>query len=107
MLSTDRFGARFFGNLSNGTLDPGGLRFVALQVDRTNSAARVITDLENVTGVYSASMAGIQTGIGASGGSVPPAAQVLRMWQYTGAAAEISAAQIKTIGQTLGFTFGW
>lgn len=103
---SDRFVGRFFGVQSAQSVDPGGLRFIALQTDRTNSAARLVTDQANTTGTYSASISGINTVIG-SAGSVPPASQWLRMWQYRGAAAEISAAQIKTIGQTLGFTFGW
>lgn len=103
---SDRLVGRFAGAQSAQVVDPGGLRFVALQSDRTNAAARLVTDQANTTGTYNATIAGISTSIGSSG-NTPPAANWLRMWQYTGAAAEISAAQIKAIGQTLGFTFGW
>ena len=104
--TSDRLVGRFAGVQAAQVVDPGGTRFVALQVDRTNSAARLVTDQANTVGTYSATITGIQIGIGGAG-ATPPAAQWLRLWAYTGAAAEISAAQIKTIGQTLGFTFGW
>ena len=104
--TSDRLVGRFFGVQSAQVVDPGGTRFVALQVDRTNSAARLVTDQANTTGTYNAGITGVQIGIGGAG-ATPPASQWLRLWLYTGAAAELSAAQIKTIGQTLGFTFAW
>lgn len=104
--TSDRLVGRFFGVQAAQVVDPGGTRFVALQVDRTNSAARLVTDQANTTGTYNAGITGVQIGIGGAG-ATPPASKWLRLWLYTGAAAEISAAQIKAIGQTLGFTFGW
>jgi hypothetical protein len=104
--TSDRLVGRFFGVHAAQVVDPGGTRFVALQVDRTNSTARLVTDQANTLGTYNAGITGVQIGIGGAG-ATPPASQWLRLWLYTGAAAEISAAQIKAIGQTLGFTFGW
>lgn len=104
--TSDRLQGRFNGVAAAQTGDPGGLRFIAHQIDRTNSAARLVTDQANTTGTYNVAITGVGTGIGASGGT-PSASQYLRMWQYTGAAAELTAPQIKAIGQTLGFTFGW
>lgn len=104
--ASDRLVGRFAGVQSAQVVDPGGTRFVALQSDRTNAAARLVTDQANTTGTYNATIAGISTSIGSSG-NTPPAAQWIRLWQYSGTAAELSAAQIKAIGQTLGFSFGW
>lgn len=104
--TSDRLTGRFNGVAVAQTVDPGGFRFLAHQIDRTNAVARFITDQASSTGTYNVTITGVGTGIGASGGTPDPS-QYLRLWQYTGAAAEISAAQIKAIGQTLGVTFAW
>ena len=105
-LATDRFSGRWNAASTAQVVDPGGLRFIALQSDRTNSAARLVTDQANTTGSYSAGITGVGVSIGAAS-NTPPAASWMRMFQYTGAAAELSAVQIKAIGQALGFTFAW
>jgi hypothetical protein len=104
--TSDRLIGRFNGASVAQVVDPGGFRFLAHQIDRTNSVARFITDQASSVGTYNVAITGIGTGIGQSG-ATPSPTQYLRMWQYSGAAAEISAAQIKAIGQALGVTFAW
>ena len=104
--TSDRLTGRFNGVAVAQAVDPGGFRFLAHQIDRTNAVARLITDQASSVGTYNVAITGVGTGIGAAGGTPDPS-QYLRLWQYTGAAAEISAVQIKAIGQALGVTFAW
>lgn len=82
------------------------VRPVALKYDRANGVVKVYTDQEVVTGTYNATVADGNKGLGSSGiANVAALAAWGCMW--SGAAAELSDAQVKTRLQSLGITIPW
>jgi len=94
------------GSTVSGTSDPtGATRPIVIQADRTNLVARVFSDQEEIVGTVG-TYATIAFGIGSSGGN---AADIGYLYGalFSGAAAELSKAQIKTLLQTLGWGVLW
>lgn len=91
---------------ADGAANPvtGGVRPVAVLYDRTNSRAVLYTDQEKTVGTYSGT---VTDGIKGFGTGTAPAALMLWACLYTGAAAEISDAQVKSMLQALGWTIPW
>jgi hypothetical protein len=95
------------GSTVNGTSNPcgGTVRPFVMQADRTNLVARVCTDQDRITGTVG-TYATIAEGMGSSAGTSADCGYLYDV-TFTGAAAELSAAQIKTLLQTLNWTIPW
>ncbi len=83
--------------------------WVYFQHNRTAGTVKVFTDLEKFSGTYTLPASGTNALIGGSGGAAGPisAATYAYAAEFTGAAAEQSDAQVKTLLQTLGATIPW
>lgn len=81
-----------------------GIHPVIVQYDRTNSLARVLSDLEIVTGTYSTLVVDGNKGLGSNSSAN---VKCLYMAQWQSAAAELSQANIKSLLQVLGWTIPW
>lgn len=84
----------------------GGVRPIVLLFDRTNSRAMLYSDLEKITGTYSAGVTDGTKGIGMAGAS-PLAGDVLWMLTFAGANAEWSDANVKSFLTALGWSIPW
>ncbi len=96
------------GGTTAGASNPGtSVRPVIVQVNRSESRFSVITDQEVVTeGWTNPAGGGSLLGIGGMIGGVAPM-EILYAAFFSGAAAEKTTAQIKTLLQTLGWTVAW
>lgn len=83
----------------------GGVRFYVMKYNRTGSEAKLISEVERVTGTYSAAVADSTKGFPATTTVVPPPMDVLLGACFSGANAEWTDAEIKAVAQTLGWTF--
>lgn len=94
------------GVVVNGTTDATtvGIQPVVIQYDRTNSVANVYTLNDKIVGTYNASVVDGRKGIG---GATSPTGQAVYGALWSGAGAEMSAAQIKTLLQTLNWSPTW
>lgn len=94
------------GVVVNGTTDATtvGVQPIVIQYDRTNSVANVYTLNDKIVGTFSAGVVDGRKGIG---GATAPTGQAVYGAMWSGAGAEITAAQIKTLLQTLGWTITW
>lgn len=87
----------------------GRQTWIYFQHDRTAGTVKVFTDQEKFGGTYSLPASGINLCIGGSGGAAGPISGIGYAYgaQFTGTAAELSDAQVKTLLQTLGATIPW
>ena len=94
-------------NLSNSVANRQ--TWVYFQHNRTAGTVKVYTDQEKFSGTYSLPASGTNALLGGSGGAAGPisAATYAYAAEFTGAAAEHSDAQVKTLLQTLGATIPW
>lgn len=95
-------------NSNNGVVDlqAGGAHAIALLYDRTNARTAVYSEFEKVTGVYGAGV--VDGNKGFRGGVVAaPAMSILWGAVWTGANAELTDAQVKTLLQALNITIPW
>jgi hypothetical protein len=94
------------GSTVNGTQNPtAAVRPIIICVNRAANTAKVYSDQEKITGTQG-TYTGVSIGWGSSGATTP-AIGLLYSALWTGAAAEMSDAQIKTLLQTLGWTIPW
>jgi hypothetical protein len=82
------------------------VRPVAMLVDVTGSRTRFYTDAFKLSPAYAACAGQLLT-LGAPGGGTAISGRYLYAAAFTGAAAELSDAQVKTLLQTLGWTIPW
>jgi hypothetical protein len=101
-IETTRF---YSGDTTIGTADAGtAVRPVLIRVNRTLTTEKIFTDQEMIAQTYSAG-----TNVVGFGSVIQNAAP---MWigysaLFTGAAAELTDAQVRTLLQTLGWTIAW
>lgn len=94
------------GVVVNGTTDavPLGVQPIVVQYDRTNSRANVYTLNDKIVGTFNSGVVDGRKGIG---GATSPTGQAVYGALWSGAGAEISPAQIKTLLQTLNWSPTW
>lgn len=83
---------------------------LALLYDRTNSRAVMATDEAKTVGTYNSGATDGAKGIGGATiatGATPALSGAVYIFMFSGAAAEMSDAQLKTLFQTLGWTVPW
>lgn len=80
---------------------------VVVHYDRTNSVANLYTRLDKVVGTYSASVTDGDKGLGNAGASTASGRLCLYAAMWSGAAAEVSAAVVKSLLTTMGFVIPW
>lgn len=111
MTTTPRYKGVDFGSAASttGTANPGTqVRPVVIQVNRTAGSFKVLTDQEVLSVAYTApAAASSYVGFGDAGVAVAAGAVYLGGAYFSGAAAEMSQAQIKTLMQALGWTVAW
>lgn len=73
----------------------------------TNSTSKLFLDTEKVTGTFVLPANGAFIGFGAVSTATAAGCAFLYSGEFSGAAAELTDAQIKTILQTLGWTIPW
>jgi len=84
------------------------VRPLMLQVDRTNNLVRGLSDLAIMRPAFDATMAGTLIDVwSVSGGNTSPIVGALYITRLTGAAAEMTDAQKKSVLQRLGWTIPW
>jgi len=94
------------GSTVSGTANPvNATRPIIACVNRTANTAKVYSDQEKIAGTQG-TYSGVSIGWGSSSGTTP-AMGLLYSAMWTGSAAEMSDAQIKTLLQTLGWTIPW
>jgi hypothetical protein len=92
-------------NNLNGAVDPtGAVRGVWVRINRTAGNSVLYTTAEKVTPAFGATATGKQLKVGGAG-AASANVSYLYLAQFTGANAELSDAQLKTIGTTLGWSF--
>jgi hypothetical protein len=91
-----------------GTVDPtsAGIMPMALLYDRTNSRVSVFTSQEKIAGTYNSGVVDSLKGLGGMAATANTG-QCVYGCVFSGAAAELSDAQVKTMLTTLGFTIPW
>jgi hypothetical protein len=94
---------------ADGASDPtAAVRPWIIRYDRTNSRVNLYTNQEKVTGTYNAGVTDGNKGFGATANAaVACTASLLYGACFSGAAAELTDAQIKKLLQTLGWTIPW
>lgn len=94
------------GVVVNGTTDATtvGIQPVAIRYDRTNNVANTYTLNDKIVGTYNAGVVDGRKGIG---GATSPTGQCVYGAMWSGAAAELSDAQIKTLLQVLNWGITW
>lgn len=80
---------------------------IGILYDRTGARTVSYSLAEKVTGTYSASVTDGNKGIGASTGSTTPAATYIYGFMFSGAAAELPDATVKSLLTALGFAIPW
>lgn len=106
--TTPRYRAYWAGNNATGGSSPGtGVLPLILQADPANNIARIITSQEVITPTWTAGTSAAQALF--LGGAVELAAATLYLYgcAFTGAGAQLSLSQIRTMLQTLGFPVSW
>lgn len=94
-------------NVATGSADPTGqVRPYVLQVDLANSVTALYDDAEKVIPTYSTTPSGKRVTLGGLGLNAPQCKHLYAAL-FIGTAAEMTAAQIKTLLQTLGWTVSW
>ena len=95
------------GTTVTGASDPtgGAVRPVVVVIDRTGGRAVLYTDQEKIIGTVG-TYTGIVLGIGSSGGNSADSG-FLYGAAFSGASAELSDAQVKTLLVTLGWSIPW
>lgn len=95
------------GTTVNGTSNActGVVRPIVLRIDKTNNRVNVYTDQDKIVGTQG-TYAGLVTGFG-SQSSNTPAIGLLYEVMFSGSAAELTDAQVKSLLQTLGWTIPW
>lgn len=102
---TNRLSVNCNGVSATGSADHAvGTHAFAFRYDRTNSAVVGYSELEKITGTYAAGVVDGDKGIG---GNTSADAVFVYAAMWSGAAAEKSDAQIKSMLQTLGWTIAW
>lgn len=79
---------------------------VVMQVDNTGSVSLAATDRDKLVGTYALPASGTVLALGGHTASASGTG-CLYLAQFSGAAARLTAAQIKTLLQTLGWTVLW
>lgn len=94
------------GSTVSGAANPtGGVRLLILQANRALPQTRVYTSQEKISGTVG-TYATIALGVGSSGGFAADAGYLYGPL-FTGAAAELSDAQVKSLAQALNWTIPW
>lgn len=94
------------GSTVSGTSDPtNAVRPVLMMIDKTAGKAMLYTTQEKITGTQG-TYSGLVLGLGASGGTCPTCGYLYAA-VMSGANAEFTDAQAKTLLQTLGWTIPW
>lgn len=94
------------GSVVTGTANPvNAVRPLIACVNRTANTAKVYSDQEKITGTQG-TYSGVSIGWGSSSGT-SPAMGLLYGAMWTGSAAELTDAQIKTLLQTLNWGIAW
>ena len=83
-----------------------GARWVVLQCNNTGHTVKAYTDQEKVVGTYVQPTSGSFLVLGGNNGA-PAAVGYAYAAQFTGAAAELTDTQVKTLLQTLGAAVSW
>lgn len=73
----------------------------------TNSTSKLFLDTEKITGTFVLPANGSIVGFGALSTATAAACAYLYSGEFSGAAAELTDAQVKTLMQTLGWTIPW
>lgn len=89
------------------TFCDGAVHPVVMQVNRTGNVAGIYTDQEKLTGAAAGSGKCVMIGGDNNRSYDSDAITYLYATMFTGAAAELSAAQIKTLLTTLGWSVAW
>ena len=92
---------------SDGVSDPvagADVMPMAIKYDRTNSEAKVFTGQEKITGTYSAAVVDGLKGLGTGGAA---AVRFVYGVMWSGAAGEMSDANLKALLEALGYTIPW
>jgi uncharacterized repeat protein (TIGR01451 family) len=96
-----------YGASADLTVDNRGTTIiVASQVNITGSVSQCCTSSEKLVGTYSLPSSAAIMSIG-GGTTLASDCQYLYVAEFSGSAAELTAAQIKTLFQTLGYTISW
>ena len=98
------------GATTDGAVSVASTRgWFAVRSNITASTVTVFSPAEKVVGTYALPGAGAFTNVGGANGAASPAAAIgyAYVCQFTGAAAELSDAQLKTLMQTLGGVVLW
>ena len=93
-----------------GTADPftGGVRPFVLKYNRTGSAFVYYDDLQKITGTFAAGVTDGNKGFGATANAqISLGLSLLYGALFSGAPAELSDAQVKTVLTTAGWTIPW
>lgn len=106
VVGTTRIQNACAGVVVNGTTDATtvGIQPIAIQYNRTAGVANVYTLNDKIVGTYNAGVLDGRKGIG---GATSPTGQAVYGALWSGAAAEMTPTQIKTLMTTLGWTPTW
>lgn len=96
-----------FGASADLTADPRGrVMPVLVKVDNTNTISAIYTDQEKFIGTYTTPASASMVYLGGQTATASAAAYLYAA-EFTGAAARLTDAQVKTLLQTLGWTIPW
>jgi len=98
------------GNTANGASNPftGAVRPVVVRVNRTASTFAAMTDQDKMAPTFGAAMTGKAVNFNAvAAGNTSIAGGELYGAAFSGAAAELTDAQVKAVLQTLGWSIAW
>ena len=100
---------RSVANIADGTHDfTNAVRPCVLVSNRTGTEVIVATDQEKLLPTFGGTMAGtLITFGGVAGGNLCPNMGLMYACRFSGAAAELSAAQVKSLLQVLGWSIPW
>jgi hypothetical protein len=85
----------------------GATRPIMFLTQLTALASKVFTDQEKFSGTFGVPAAGAFIGFAGTAPAVAADTAFLYAAEFSGTAAELSDAQVKTLLQTLGWTIGW
>lgn len=108
LISTSKFRGKCLSNTSDGLANPitPGVIPVVIRYNRTAGTVAVYSDADKTLPTYGAGATDGAKGLGATQ-LTSAAMRIVYACVFSGAAAELSDAQIKTILQTMGFIISW
>jgi hypothetical protein len=108
MLNTGVMRGVSLANAASGTDGKSAVRPLTISVNRTTNAVRATTDQDKMLPTFDTTMAGTLIDVwSVATGNSSPIAGCLYMVRFTGAAAELTDAQLKTLLQGLGWSIAW